>query len=146
MQNLAICSRGIGGRERHWKGWWVPALKSRRELGKFLLITHAPILEYLHIITIFGSDSKASVYNVRDLDLIPGLGRFPGEGNGHPLQYSCLKDLTDWGAWWIMSMGSRRVEHGRATKQQPPPLERKKAWYSGCCGLTVINICQSPNL
>jgi len=34
-----------------------------------------------------GSDSKVSVYNVRDLGLIPGLGRFPGEGNGNPLQY-----------------------------------------------------------
>jgi len=34
-----------------------------------------------------GSDGKASVYNVRDLGSIPGLGRFPGEGNGNPLQY-----------------------------------------------------------
>ena len=33
--------------------------------------------------------------NEGDSSLIPGLGRFPGEGNGHPLQYSCLKDLTD---------------------------------------------------
>ena len=33
-----------------------------------------------------GSDGKASVYNVRDLGSIPGLGRFPGEGNGNPLQ------------------------------------------------------------
>ena len=32
-----------------------------------------------------GSDGKASIYNVRDLDSIPGLGRFPGEGNGNPL-------------------------------------------------------------
>ena len=38
-----------------------------------------------------GSDGKASVYNVRDLGSIPGLGRFPGEGNGNPLQYSCLE-------------------------------------------------------
>ena len=39
-----------------------------------------------------GSDSKASVYNVRDLGWIPGLGRFPGEGNGNPLQDSCLEN------------------------------------------------------
>src|SRR5574337_242679 len=37
-----------------------------------------------------GSHGKASVYNVRDLGSIPELGRFPGEGNGNPLQYSCL--------------------------------------------------------
>ena len=39
-----------------------------------------------------GSDSKASVYNVKDLGSIPGLGRFPGEGNGNRLQYSCLEN------------------------------------------------------
>ena len=38
-----------------------------------------------------GSDSKVSVYNAGDLGSIPGLGRFPGEGNGNPLQYSCLE-------------------------------------------------------
>ena len=46
-----------------------------------------------------GSDSNASVYNMRDLGLIPGLGRFPGEGNGNPLQYSCLENPMDRGAW-----------------------------------------------
>ena len=59
-----------------------------------------------------GSDSKASVYNVRDLGLIPGLGRFPGEGNGNPLQYSCLENPMDRGAWCrLLSMGSQRVGH-----------------------------------
>ena len=43
-----------------------------------------------------GSDSKASAYRVGDLGSIPGLGRSPGEGNGNPLQYSCLKDSMDW--------------------------------------------------
>ena len=38
------------------------------------------------------SDSKESTYNVEDLDLIPGLGRSPGEGNGYPFQYSCLEN------------------------------------------------------
>ena len=39
-----------------------------------------------------GSDGKVSVYNVGDLGSIPGLERFPGEGNGNPLQYSCLEN------------------------------------------------------
>ena len=39
-----------------------------------------------------GSDGKASVYNAGDPDSIPGLGRSPGEGNGKPLQYSCLEN------------------------------------------------------
>ena len=45
-----------------------------------------------------GSDSKESAYNAGDLDSIPGLGRSPGEGNGYPLQYSCLENSKDTGA------------------------------------------------
>ena len=46
-----------------------------------------------------GSDSKESAYNVRDPGSIPGLGRSPGEGNSNPLQYSCLENPMDRGAW-----------------------------------------------
>ena len=46
-----------------------------------------------------GSDGKASACNAGDLGLTPGLGRSPGEGNGNPLQYSCLENPTDGGAW-----------------------------------------------
>ena len=46
-----------------------------------------------------GSDGKQSAYNAGDLGSIPRLGRSPGEGNGSPLQYSCLEDPMDRGAW-----------------------------------------------
>ena len=46
-----------------------------------------------------GSDSKASVCNAGDLGSIPRSGRSPGEGNGNPLQYSCLENPMDRGAW-----------------------------------------------
>ena len=46
-----------------------------------------------------GSDGKASVYNAADLGSIPGSGRFPGEGNGNPLQEYCLENPMDRGAW-----------------------------------------------
>ena len=46
-----------------------------------------------------GSEVKASACNAGDIGLIPGLGRSPGEGNGNPLQYSCLENLMDGGAW-----------------------------------------------
>ena len=42
----------------------------------------------------------ASVRDSRDLDLISGLGRSPGKGNGTPLQYSCLENPVDREAWW----------------------------------------------
>ena len=47
-----------------------------------------------------GSDGKECAFNVRDLDLIPGLGRFPEGGNGYPLQDSCLENPMDRRAWW----------------------------------------------
>ena len=46
-----------------------------------------------------GSDGKVSVYNVGDPGSIPGLERSPGEGNGNPLQYYCLENPMDRGAW-----------------------------------------------
>ena len=47
-----------------------------------------------------GSESKESACNAGDLGLISGLGRSPGEGNGYPLQYSCMEDSMDRGARW----------------------------------------------
>ena len=46
-----------------------------------------------------GSDGKASACKVEDLGSIPGSGRSPGEGNGNPLQYSCLENPMDRGTW-----------------------------------------------
>ena len=46
-----------------------------------------------------GSEVKASASNVGDPGSIPGLGRFPAEGNGNPLQYSCLENPMDRGEW-----------------------------------------------
>ena len=48
-----------------------------------------------------GSDGKESACNA-DLGLIPGLGRTPEEGHGNPLQYSCLENPMDRGAWWAI--------------------------------------------
>ena len=52
-----------------------------------------------------GSDGKVSARNAGDPGLIPGLGRSPGEGNGTPLQYSCLENPMDGGAWWATVCG-----------------------------------------
>ena len=57
-----------------------------------------------------GSEDKASACNAGDPGSIPGLGRAPGEGNGKPLQYSCLKNPMDRGAW-------RATVHGVAKSQ-----------------------------
>ena len=51
------------------------------------------------------SDGKESAFNAGDSGLNPGSGRFPGEGNGKPLQYSCLENYMDRGAWWATVHG-----------------------------------------
>ena len=56
-----------------------------------------------------GSAGKESAYNVGDLGLIPGSGRSPGEGNGNPLQYSCLESSVDKRAWWAIVHGVVRL-------------------------------------
>ena len=52
-----------------------------------------------------GSDGKESACNVGDPGLIPGSGRSSGEGNGNPLQYSCLENPMDKGSWWVTVHG-----------------------------------------
>ena len=51
------------------------------------------------------SDSKESASNAGDPGLIPGLERYPGEGNDYPLQYSGLENSMDRGAWWVTVHG-----------------------------------------
>ena len=48
---------------------------------------------------------KASAFNAGDTGSIPGLGRSPGEGNGNPVQYSCVGNPMDSGAWWATVHG-----------------------------------------
>ena len=52
-----------------------------------------------------GSDGKESTCNAGDMGSIPGLGRSLGEGNGNPLQYSCLENPTDKGSWGWLGVG-----------------------------------------
>ena len=63
--------------------------------------------------------SKESACNAGDLGSSPGLGGYPGEGNGNPLQYSCLGNLTDRGAWQATGFRVAKVEHDLVTKTPP---------------------------
>ena len=56
------------------------------------------------------SDDKESACTAGNLASIPGLGRFPEEGNSNPLQYSCLENPMDRGAWWDTAHGVTRSQ------------------------------------
>ena len=60
----------------------------------------------------------AKAGDAREVSLIPASGRFPGGGNGTPLQYSCLGNPADRGAWWAAVSGVTRVGHDLVT--EPP--------------------------
>ena len=62
-------------------------------------------LKDLHMGFPGGSDGKVSARTVGDPGSIPRSGRSPGEGNGNPLQYSCLENPMDRGAWWATVHG-----------------------------------------
>ena len=59
-----------------------------------------------------GSDGKASVYNTGDPGSVPEWGRYPGEGNGNPLQYSCWENPMDREAWWATVHGVTKSQTG----------------------------------
>ena len=83
-----------------------------------------------------GSDGKASVYNVGVLGSIPGLGRSPGKGNGNPLQYYCLKNPMDRGAW-------QATVHGVA-KSQTRLRDRAYIFFStGQVLLSALSWCST---
>ena len=70
------------------------------------------------------SDGKASTYNAGDPGSIPGSERSPREGNGNPLQYSCLENPMDWGAW-------QATIHGITKSQTPLHKESLQSFKEG---------------
>ena len=64
---------------------------------------------------------------------IQGWGRSPGEGNGNPLQYSCLENPMDRGARWATVHGVTRVGHDLETKPPPPQVYIKPLVFENCC-------------
>ena len=57
-------------------------------------------------------NQTVTVGEISDVGSVPGLGRSPGEGNGNPLQHSCLENPMDRGAWWATVHGVARVGYG----------------------------------
>ena len=74
---------------------------------------------------------KSSACNAGDPGSIPGSGRCPGKGNGNPLQYSCLENPIDRGAWQATVHRTARVGHDLGTKPPPPHTSTSEFRHSG---------------
>ena len=82
---------------------------------------------------------KESACQAGDVGLAPGLGVSPGGGNDNPLQYSCLEDPMDRGAWWAtQSMGSQRVGHERACMGREDQNFLPACWSAASVLLTSV--------
>ena len=86
--------------------YWSDSAQDELDL---IMNYHRDSINFQSILTICrgfpgGSDSKESACCVGDPGSILGSGRSPGEGNGNPLQYSCLENPMDRGAWWVTTV------------------------------------------
>ena len=107
---LEPCSRGCGGPSR------VTFLKHTRSCtygalcitGSLEVLKHTD--ERASQVALVAKNLPANVGDSRDAGSIPGLGRSPGGGNGNPLQYSCLGNPTDRGAWQATVQGSQKSQ------------------------------------
>ena len=68
-------------------------------------------LEHIHELVLVVKNSPANARDLRDTSVIPGLGRSPEGGHDNSLQYSCMENSVDRGAWWVESMESQRIRH-----------------------------------
>ena len=112
-------------RPHGWKGAW----------GVGSLRIHSPVVNKCLSLTRWGSDSKESACNAGDLCLTPGSGRYPGEGNGYPLQYSCLENFRARGAWQAIAHGvaeSNKTEQLTLTHKVLWKTTDIKAWIRYC--------------
>ena len=94
--------------------WGYSNNAKRKKIKYFWFITKADDV-FPH-----SSVGKESACSAGELGSIPGLGRYPGEGNGNPIQYSCLENPMDRGAWQATVHGVTRVRHDLVTKSPPP--------------------------
>ena len=90
-------------------------MSNRQSYLHALLILFSPVFDHLYLSTSFPGDSDGICLQCWDLGSVPVLWRSAGEGNGNPLQYSCLENSMDRGAWQAISMGLQRAGHDWAT-------------------------------
>ena len=103
-------------------------LKSMRLWGQDTLFSQFTECSEYRVSLVAQTIKNLSV-NAKDVSSIPGLGRFPGEGNGNPLQYSCLGNPKDREAWWATVHGVTKSRTWlRAHRQLPRIQKHQNSW------------------
>ena len=89
----------------HWKKTLAPIMESIGKKGKVILLKEIWISIRTSQVALVVKNLLVSTGDTRDVSLIPGLGRSPGEGIGNPLQHSCLENPMDGGTWYATVHG-----------------------------------------
>ena len=119
------------------------SLECARKEGKGSIDIESLLYARISQVVLVVKNLPANAIDVRDVCSIPGSGRSPRGGHGNPLQYSCLENLMDRGAWWTGSTGSQRVWHDWSNWphihcMQSPMLDNRVVsrgffWINWCC-------------
>ena len=108
IEPVPIMSPALAGRFFTTSATWEAPLPRASDANDLSVSLHM----FLCWTSLVAQTVKRLSINAGDLGSIPGSGRFPGEGNGNPLQSSCLENPMDRGAWCrLLSMGLQRVGH-----------------------------------
>ena len=124
-----VCPQGI----RWGREWGDPAFKYTSPCRELNDISSSQPLVIKNLPANAGDYKRYGFYpwvgkiqeTIRDMGSIPGLGRSPGEGNGNSLQYSCLENPMDRGAWWATVLG---VAESDTTEQLSMQLHTNPKW------------------
>ena len=116
-----------------WLNWTVITFTSNSSNINTKYLLHVLQRGFPH-----SSVGKVCACSEGDLGSIPGSGRSPGEGNGNPLQYSCLENPMDRGAWRATVHKVSRVGHNLVTKPPPPPRITKTPEYPNHLSITYL--------
>ena len=102
LSSLPVGSSRPAGVCSHSEGrWtWEPALLLHKRASNSAVSGLVPLAKTSHVT---GSGGQESVHSAEDSGLIPGSGKSPGKGDGYPLQYSCLENSMNRGAWQAKS-------------------------------------------
>ena len=126
--NSLITPPGIEPRSQQWK----PGILTTRPSGNWEAFPDSPLSRMIFIEILLHAHSsvgKESACNAGDTGSITGSGRSPGEGNGNPLQYSCLENPKSRGAWQATVYGVTKVRHDLVTKPPSPRARWCLAFY-----------------
>ena len=123
-------------------------LSNKQELRDHLRITSFLLPWLASQVTLVVKNLPANAGDLRHVGLIPGLGRFPGEEHGNPLQYFCLENPMDRGAWWATVHGVTKSQTqlkwlSTLTRKQPKCLSTEE-WIKRIWCTYTINYYLAP--